>query len=172
MPAAEPITATIAASHAIMRRIWPGVAATARSSAISRSRCWIERPSVPATTNMAMNSASPPKAAVTGSGWCAPAGARGTRPAPRAAPVSTVARRPPAGAQRARDVEAGGREDADRVDAAGMPGQPRRLGVGEEDRALRGDGVARAGDADDRDRADGSGRGERQPRAEREPDSR
>ena len=66
IPAAEPIRATIAASQAIMRRIWPGVAATARSSAISRSRCWIERPSVLATTNIAMNSASPPNAAVTG----------------------------------------------------------------------------------------------------------
>ena len=66
IPAAEPTRATIVASHAIMRRIWPGVAATARSSAISRSRCWIERPSVPATTNIAMNTASPANAAVTG----------------------------------------------------------------------------------------------------------
>ena len=65
MPAAEPSRPTIVASHAIMRRIWPGVAATARSSAISRSRCWIERPIVPATTNIAMNSASPPNDAVT-----------------------------------------------------------------------------------------------------------
>ena len=56
----------MAASQAIMRRIWPGVAATARSRAISRSRCWIERPMVLATTNMAMNMASPPNAAVTG----------------------------------------------------------------------------------------------------------
>ena len=53
------------ASHAIMRRIWPGVAATARSNAISRSRCWIERPIVLATTNTAMNRAIPPKDAAT-----------------------------------------------------------------------------------------------------------
>ena len=62
---AEPTRPTIAASHAIMRRIWPGVAATARRSAISRSRCWIDRPIVLATTKMAMNSASPPNDAVT-----------------------------------------------------------------------------------------------------------
>ena len=37
--AAEPMSPTIAASHPIMRRIWRGVAATARNSAISRSRC-------------------------------------------------------------------------------------------------------------------------------------
>ena len=66
IPAAEPTRATTAASHAIMRRIWPGVAATARSSAISRSRCCIDRPSVLATTNIAMNIDSPPNAAVTG----------------------------------------------------------------------------------------------------------
>ena len=65
MPAAEPTRPTIAASQAIMRRIWPGVAATARRSAISRSRCWIDRPIVLATTKIAMNSASPPNDAVT-----------------------------------------------------------------------------------------------------------
>ena len=66
IPSSEPTRATIVASQAIMRRICPGVAAIARSRAISRSRCWIERPIVPATTNIAMNIASPPNAAVTG----------------------------------------------------------------------------------------------------------
>ena len=65
-PAAEPIRPMSAASHPIMRRICRGVAATARSSAISRSRCWIDRPIVLVTTNIAMNSASPANAAVTG----------------------------------------------------------------------------------------------------------
>ena len=98
IPAAEPASATIAASHAIMRRIWPGVAATARSSAISRSRCWIDRPSVLATTNTAMNIASPPNAAVTGIMVVRVRSSSGYSAAPRASPVSTCA--PPAAASR------------------------------------------------------------------------
>ena len=97
-PAAEPTSPTIAASHAIMRRIWRGVAATARSSAISRSRCWIDRPIVLATTNIAMNSASPANAAVTGINVIRAAWSSGCSALPRASPVSTCA--PPAAARR------------------------------------------------------------------------
>ena len=127
IPAAEPTRATIAASHAIMRRIWPGVAATARSSAISRSRCWIERPSVLATTNIAMNIASPPNAAVTGIRVVRVCCELGVLALPAGAPVSTCA--PPSGGAHAVDVEAGPGEHADRVDSPGMAGQrasPRR----------------------------------------------
>ena len=98
IPAADPIRPTITASHAIMRRTWRGVAATARRSAISRSRCWIDSPIVLATTNIAMNIARPPNAAVTGikvvrAWWSSRFSAR-----PRASPVSTSA--PPAAAFR------------------------------------------------------------------------
>ena len=48
-----------------------------------------------------------------------------------------------------------------------MPGQPRRLGVGQEDRRLLGDGMAGPGDADHRDRVRGTGGREGQPRTER-----
>ena len=153
-----------------MRRIWPGVAATARSSAISRSRCWIDRPIVLATTKIAMNSASPPNDAVT-------AISVGPRllelgvlgPAAR---VAGEHHRAAGGGAQARGVEAGAGEHADRVDAAGMAGQPRRLGVGEEDRRLLPDGVAGAGDADHGDGAGGLGGREAQLRAERGAGSR
>ena len=79
---------------------------------------------------------------------------------------------PPAAASQARGVEAGSGEHADRVDASGMAGQPRRLGVGQEDRRLLRDGVPGAGDADDRDAAGRLGGRERQPGAERGADSR
>ena len=59
IPAAEPINATIVASHAIILRIWPGVAATARRSAISCSRSWIAKAIVPVTTNSATKSPIP-----------------------------------------------------------------------------------------------------------------
>ena len=74
-----------------MRRIWLGVAATARISAISRSRCWIDRPSVLATTNIAINIASPPNAAVTGIKMVRVRSSCGYSAAPRASPVSTCA---------------------------------------------------------------------------------
>ena len=119
IPAAEPIRAMIAASQAIMRRICPGVAATALSSAISRSRCWIERLSVLATTNMAMNSASPPNAAVTGIRVVRVASSSGYSPCPRAAPVSTCA---PEAAARTRLMSKPG--PASRPIASTRPGWP------------------------------------------------
>jgi hypothetical protein len=67
----------------------------------------------------------------------------------------------------AREVEAGRGNHADRVDRAGMTGQPRRFGVGQEDRRLLGDGEAGPGNADHRDRVRGRGGGEDQSRAER-----
>ena len=54
------------------------------------------------------------------------------------APAARVAgehHRAASGGAQARDVEAGAGEHADRVDPAGMAGQPRCLGVGQEDRA-------------------------------------
>ena len=75
------------------------------------------------------------------------------------------------GGAQPRDVEAGAGEHADRVDRGpGWPGQPRRLGVGQEDRRLLPDGVARAGGADHGDRAGGLGGREAQlaPRARRD----
>ena len=101
IPAAEPTRPTIAASHAIMRRIWPGVAATARRSAISRSRCWIDRPIVLATTKIAMNSARPPNDAVTAISVVRAAWSSGYSALPRASPVSTTA---PSAAARRREA--------------------------------------------------------------------
>ena len=170
MPAAEPRRPTIAASHAIMRRIWPGVAATARRSAISRSRCWIDRPIVLATTKIAMNSASPPNDAVTAISSvraCLELGVLGL-----AARVAGEHLRAAGGGAQARGVEAGAGEHPDRVDPPGMTGQARRLAVGEEDRRLLPHGVARPGDADHGDGARGLGGREAQPRAERGADSR
>ena len=71
------------------------------------------------------------------------------------------------GGAQARGVEAGSGEHADRVDPPGMTGQPRRLGVGEEDRRLLPDGMAGPGDADHGDGAGGLGGREAQLRAER-----
>jgi hypothetical protein len=93
-PAAEPTSPTIAASQEIIRRIWPGVPATARRSAISRSRCWIDRPIVLATTKMAMNNASPPNEAVTAISVVRASWRSGYSARPRASPVSTSAPRP------------------------------------------------------------------------------
>ena len=93
IPAAAPTRPTISASKAIIRRICPGVAATARSSAISRSRCWIDRPIVLATTKIAMNSASPPNAAVTAISVVRAAWSSGYSARPRSRPVSTTAPR-------------------------------------------------------------------------------
>ena len=126
IPAAEPTRPTIAASQAIMRRIWPGVAATARRSAISRSRCWIDRPIVLATTKIAMNSASPPNDAVTAISVvraCLELGVLGL-----AARVAGEHLRAAGGGAQARGVEAGAGEHADRVDASrdGRPAAPPR----------------------------------------------
>ena len=101
IPAAEPTRPTIVASQAIMRRIWPGVAATARSSAISRSRCWIDRPIVLATTKIAMNSASPPNDAVTAISVVRASWRSGDSALPRASPVRTTA---PRAAARSREA--------------------------------------------------------------------
>ena len=164
-PAAEPTRPTIAASHPIMRRIWPGVAATARSSAISRSRCWIDRPIVLVTTNIAMNSASPANAAVTAISVIRACWSSGCSALPRASPVSTCA--PPAAARRREASKPG---PASTPIASTRPGWPasraasasvRKIAVCCET-AWRG-----PGDAHDRDRAGGLGGGERQPRAER-----
>ena len=165
MPAAEPIRPTIAASHEIMRRIWPGVAATARRSAISRSRCWIDRPIVLATTKIAMNSASPPNAAVTAISSVRVCRSSGYSARPRASPVSTFA--PPAAARRRAASKPRRGEHPDRVDPPGMTGQARRFAVGEEDRRLAPHGVARPGDADHGDGARGFGGRQAQLLAER-----
>ena len=95
-----------------------------------------------ATTNIAMNSASPPNDAVTAISVvraCLELGVLGL-----AARVAGEHDRAAGGGAQARGVEAGAGEHADRVDAPGMAGQPRRLGVGQEDRRLLPDGVARA----------------------------
>ena len=118
-----------------------------------------------ATTKIAMNSASPPNDAVTAISVVRACWSSGYSALPRASPVSTAA--PPLGGAQARGVEAGGGEHADRVDPPGMTGQARRLGVGQEDRRLLPDGVARPGDADHGDGAGGFGGREAQLRAER-----
>ncbi len=112
-----------------------------------------------------MNSASPPKAAVTGirvvrvscelGVFALPAGRAGEHLCSRSGGAHAV------------DVKAGPGEQADRVDSPGVAGQRGCLGVGEEDRALLGDGMAGASDADHGDHARARGRCERQPRAER-----
>jgi hypothetical protein len=99
-PIADPTSPTIAASHAIMRRIWPGVAATARSSAISRSRCWIDSPIVPDTTNSAMNIASPPNEAATAISLVRASWRSGASALPRSPPVSTSVPGPAAASSR------------------------------------------------------------------------
>ena len=98
MPAADAASETIAASHAIIRRIWPGVAATARKSAISCSRCWMISAIVPATTKIAMNMPRPPNDAATAINCVRPSCTEIDSALARPAPVSTAA--PPAGASR------------------------------------------------------------------------
>ena len=93
-PASDATRATSSASQPIMRRTWRGVAATARRSAISRSRSWTVSPSVLATTNIAMSRARPPNEpaiAIT-----APRDSATSRysAAPRSDPVRTRARGP------------------------------------------------------------------------------
>ena len=162
IPAAAPTRPMIAASQEIMRRIWPGVAATARRSAISRSRCWIDRPIVLATTKIAMNSASPPNDAVTAISSVRVCSSSGYSARPRASPLSTSA--PPAAARRREASKPGAGEHPDRVDPPRMTGQARRLAVGEEDRRLPPDRVAWPGDADHGDGAGGLGGREAQLR--------
>ena len=87
-----------------------------------------------ATTNIAMNSASPPNAAVTGINVdprLLELGMLGL-----AACVAGEHLRAAGGGAQARGVEARAGEHADRVDASGMAGQPLCLGVGQEDRRL------------------------------------
>ena len=142
-----------------------GVAATARSSAISRSRCWIDRPIVLATTNIAMNSASPPNAAVTGISIVRVCWSSGySRPAARVAGQHLGAAR---GGAQARGVEARSGEHADRVDRPGCPASRAACASVTKIAVLLRDRVAWAGDADDGDRAGGLGRCQRQPGAER-----
>ena len=97
-----------------------------------------------ATTNIAMNSASPPNDAVTAISVVVrllELGMLGL-----AACVAGEHRRAAARGAQARGVEAAGGEHADRVDPPGMTGQARCLGVGEEDRRLLpdADGAGRA----------------------------
>ena len=120
---------------------------------------------MPATTNIAMNIASPPNAAVTGISVVRVCCSSGYSARPRASPVRTCAAA--RGGAQARDVEAGAGEHPDRVDPTRMAGQARCLGVGQEDRGLLRDPVAGQGDADDRDRAGRAGGREAQPRAQR-----
>ena len=106
-----------------------------------------------------MNRASPANAAVTAISVvraCLELGILGL-----AARVAGEHCRAAARGAQARGVEARAGEHADRVDPSGMAGQPRRLGVGQEDRRLLRDGVAGTSDADHGDRAGGLGGGER-----------
>lgn len=61
-PTRPAASATTAASPSSSRRIWRGLAPTARSNASSRPRCSTDSPSVAATTKMASSTANPPKA--------------------------------------------------------------------------------------------------------------
>ena len=63
------------------------------------------------------------------------------------------------------EVEAGAREDADRIDLAGMAGQACRFGVRQKDCGPARDRGTRTGDADDGHGASPLGRRERQSRA-------
>ena len=135
------------ASQRSIRRTWRGVAAIARSSAISRSRSWTASPSVPATTNSAMISASAPNIAITAiMPSRASASSRNSAP-PRWAPVSTARPAPRRGGGRgtAAGSAPGVGSSADRVRPTRMAGEPPRLGVGDEDRGLALErGAARA----------------------------
>ena len=88
---------------------------------------------VPATTNIAMNIASPPNAAVTGISVVRVCCSSDTRLA-RCVACQDL-RRPRNGAQ-ARNVEAGGGEHPNRVDPPGMAGEARCRSVSHEDRGL------------------------------------
>ena len=85
-----------------------------------------------ATTKIAMNSASPPNAAVTAISVVArrlEVGVLGLAARVAGEDVGAAG-----GGAQLRGIEAGGGEHADRVDAARVAGQPRGLGVGQEDR--------------------------------------
>ena len=117
-----------------------------------------------ATTKIAMNSASPPNDAVTAISVVRASWSSGYSALPRASPVSTTA--PPAAARSREASKPGAASTPIASTRPGMAGQPRRLGVGQEDRRLLPDGVAGPGDADHGDGAGGLGGREAQPRAE------
>ena len=120
---------------------------------------------MPATTNIAMNSASPPNDAVTAISLVRACWSSGYSARPRASPVSTTA--PPLAACRREASKPGPARTPTASTVSRMTGQPRRLGVGQEDRGLPPDEVTRASDADDGDGAGCFGGGETQPGAER-----
>ena len=78
------------ASPSTIRRSWPGVVPIARSSAISRCRCWTDRPSVLATTNMATMIASPPNTPASTIRFSLRCPASGNSAIPRSSPVSVT----------------------------------------------------------------------------------
>ena len=86
-----------------------------------------------ATTNTAMNIASPPNDAVTGIKIARVRSSSGYSAAPR---VPGQHLRAAGGRPQAPGVEARAREYTDRVDPAGLAGKPHRLGVGQEDHRL------------------------------------
>ena len=136
-PAADATSEMITASQAIMRRTWPGVAAIARSSAISCSRCWMISAIVPATTKIAMNMPRPPNDAATAINCVRPIWTEGDSAFPRAAPVRTAAS--PAAARSGR-----GRvpEPARMPIASTRPGWPARRAASESVRKITGSPVA------------------------------
>ena len=118
---------TTIASQRIMRRTCLGVAATARRSATSRSRCRTDRPIVLLTTNIAIRSARPPNVPPIAMTAVARLDSSRCSTSPRAEPVTTWAS-PCAQAQALRDrvaVGAAVEHDADRVDAARQAGEAR-----------------------------------------------
>ncbi len=81
-------------SPTTIRRSWPGVVPIARSRASSRCRCWIDRPSVVATTNSATLIASPPNTAARTIRFSLDLAASKCSAMPRSSPVSSTAGAP------------------------------------------------------------------------------
>lgn len=152
-PAASP---TSSASRPIMLRSCPGVAAMARSRASSRWRCWIDREKVPTTTRTATRSEVPPIAPPMETSLIrAPAASRNST-GPRSSPVATCAVVPWSAcriraAGQLAGVHSGPGQHPDGADPACAGGEPLRLGVAEEQRALVREAPAgRGGDPADR----------------------
>ncbi len=99
--------ATTSVSPRTSRCNWAGVVPIARSSAISRCRCWRARPSVLATTNTVTPADSPPNTAAIVIRVPLPVTTAVFSARPRSSPVSTVAGAPATAASTACRTEAG-----------------------------------------------------------------
>ena len=161
-PAAPASRPRIVASRTTIRRTCRGVAAIARSRAISRCRCVTDKPTVPAITSTAISTADPPATAETA--MTAPALSRRRRSRRRRdrrrrrhGDKRRTDDRVPAAARRAPHPPGSRRrpspigEHADDLGLTWMPRQGPGFGAVNEDGRVAGDSTRRRGDPADRE---------------------